>query len=132
MRDVPRWAMTWLEWTLPATERGDAVLGDLVEEYFRRAMSTSSDDPAAAVRAARRWFAREARTIGWRFLLERVRRGAHGSEWNGRRRNTKPRRSTVLTGFSHDVRHAFRSLARSRAYTAMAVVTLALGIGINA
>jgi predicted permease len=131
MPDVPRWALKWLEWTIPSTERGDAVLGDLLEEYFGRAVS-SGDDPATAERAARRWFVREARTVGWRYLLERLRRAAPGSDWNGRRRDTRAGRTALLTGFFHDVRHAFRSLIRSRAYTAMAIITLALGIGISA
>jgi predicted permease len=38
----------------------------------------------------------------------------------------------MLGGFSHDVRQGIRSLSRSPAYTAVAIVTLALGIGINA
>jgi predicted permease len=129
MRDVPRWALRWLELTVPRTAHGDAVVGDLVEEYIRRVDAAGGE---GSERAARQWFRREARGIGTRYVFERARRRVGGKVHPRLERHARRKRRVVLGDLLHDVQHGLRSLSRSPAYAAVAVVTLALGIGINA
>ena len=47
------------------------------------------------------------------------------------RREHRMTRTQVVDAFVHDVRYAFRTLGRQKGWTAVAIITLALGIGAN-
>jgi hypothetical protein len=58
VREPPRLVERLLRRLLPRGPRGDALLGDLREEYQRRTESNGAGDDAAA------WYRREAGAIG--------------------------------------------------------------------
>src|SRR5688572_3294995 len=47
------------------------------------------------------------------------------------RRERRMTRTQLVDAFIHDVRYAFRTLGRQKGWTAVAIITLALGIGAN-
>jgi putative ABC transport system permease protein len=100
--------------SLPADRRED-VDADLAEELTARAAESSP-------RAARRWYRRQVLAFLGRSMLAR-----------GRRTGPFPHttRRHALQTLSHDLRLAVRSLLASRTQSGIAVLTLALGIGVN-
>lgn len=123
MPEPPRLARLLLTWALPRTDRSRSILGDLREEFVRRA-SGETDAP----KRARRWYVRAALSLAIRYALERA-RGV-----GGRLFRTGPGRGGrgLLAGLLYDARHTVRGLMRSPGLTLMAILALALGIGINA
>jgi putative ABC transport system permease protein len=101
----------------PAAER-EWVIGDTVEEFEHL---ERSEGPAAA----RRWVRREI----WRVLSHApahrlaVRRSPD--------RITRARGDRPMSAIWQDVRYTFRLLGRSPAFAAIAIATLAIGIGAN-
>ncbi|HUF27741.1 MAG TPA: ADOP family duplicated permease, partial [Gemmatimonadaceae bacterium] len=110
----PRLAVALLERLLRGRQ-SEALLGDLLEEYRDRAARPNS----AAL--ARRWFWRE--TIA-ALATARVPR-------TGRTHMpaAAPTGDSGLSRFIADLRHGARVLLRAPLFTAMCIVTLALGIG---
>lgn len=83
----------------------DDVVGDLVEQYRRRR------------RFPRLWLVGQAVDLAW---------GLSGSL-----NDPRPPASVRLDVWVNDVRYAFRSLFRSRGFAAVALISLALGIGLT-
>jgi putative ABC transport system permease protein len=111
MKHSPRVARALLRACLPADERGDSMLGDLEEEYERRA-----GRPARGL-----WYAVQAVRLSLGYgLWRRLRR---------RRRAAPARGGRGSGGLWLDLRHAARSLRRRPTYLLAGVATLALGIG---
>lgn len=98
--------------------RRDAMLGDLDEEFHDHVV------PERGLRQARLWYWRQALKSLPPSLAQRLRRG---------RANRK--RATRGDGFMEtllrDLRFSLRSFAKNRAFTAVIILTLALGIGAN-
>ncbi|HUO52443.1 MAG TPA: ADOP family duplicated permease [Gemmatimonadaceae bacterium] len=107
----PERAVRLLTWALPDDLR-DAILGDL-EESFAAHTEATLDLPRA-----RRWYWREA-------ILATMKLGFRGR----RRAPSAERRDPLITSLLSDVRFAARLLARRPGFTALASITLAIGIG---
>ncbi len=113
----PRLAQALLAASLPPDAR-EWVVGDLAEEYARR-VEEGRGRP-------RLWYWSQvlrsvAPGVGRRLTRRRVRfdEGTHG------------RRGTMMTGILKDLRLALRQLHRNPVFSAVVVLTLAVGIGAN-
>lgn len=102
--EPPRRAESWLRLLLPSGARGDAVLGDLREEYANKVA-------ADGYGRARWWYRREAIALATRYARERLVRLLRWADgWR-------------------DLRRGARSLLRDPSFTVATAGVLAIGIG---
>jgi putative ABC transport system permease protein len=101
---------------LPPEQR-DAAIGDAAEELAARATRVGRDE-------ARRWYRRQV----LRSVPPAVARALRRSPSRGR---PTERSTGVIDRWSTDFKVAFRTLVRQPMFTAIALVTLAVGIGAN-
>ncbi len=111
----PRFALRLLEWTAPDSDL-DCMRGDLEEEFERRRVRSATQ--------ARLWY--------WRQVLRSTpvnlrRRHIEDNAWQ-RAHPNHHEGDTKMTSFLHDLRFAWRSVARNKRLAATIVATLALGI----
>ena len=113
----PPLAARWmLRMSLPRNER-EFFMGDMEEDFFQRVLRERD------ARAARRWYWQQA----WHVAF-----GAPAPS-NGQlspERNHKSR-GGWMSDFMQDVRFGLRALRQNRGFAAVAILTLALGIGAN-
>jgi len=117
----PRFAAAVLRWILPASIRDDA-LDDLSDGHALRVAR-------AGRRAADRWYWRQVPGFALRVRLATLTGGPLGPRPVCQPALTGSERMTTIIA---DLRYGARGLSRNAAFTAIAVFTLALGIGANA
>ena len=117
----PRLARWILARALPADER-EFVVGDL-EETFDAALRAGRNP-----RAMRRWYWRA--TIG--AIASFAVHDPHDEPLRSTVADARPQGDPLMKNLFRDARHGFRILLRRPAFTLVAVLTLALGIGANA
>ena len=118
--DPPRIAVRLLEASLPPTQKGQAILGDLYEEFGQRAQHSPW--------AARLWYTRTVIGVAIRYTGQARKYKRHQAHFGVDARATW---EGFVDSFVFSIRYAFRRLMRSPAFTLVAIVSLGLGIGAN-
>ena len=113
----PRLATWLLSRVLPDDGRAANIAGDLLEEFY-------ADAAHSRMTAAWRY---------WRHTLSiAVRYSGNARRAARERPSSRQRVSGWLDVMRHDLSYAMRSLAKAPAFSAVAILTLAVGIGANA
>jgi putative ABC transport system permease protein len=112
----PRLARWLLERTLDSAS-AEAICGDLAEEFDARAKTRG-------IAHARHWYWRQAIAS---MAARRMR--PHHTQRFGRTTMENGARQGWFDGFRHDLRFTLRTFAHAPAFTAAAVLTLAVGMG---
>ena len=111
---APRLPQALLRVLLPRGLAGDALLGDLQQEFARRAHEDGRNQ-------AQRWYWGQTVSLGSRYLWERL---------------TPPnvprlKKHSMVDSLRQDLQHAFRSLRKSPGLSALVILTIALAVGVN-
>ena len=113
----PQGCQRVLRMVLPRGQVSDTILGDLREQFERRAASNRF--------RARWWYRREALALAGHTLTQRLRgRPLAGGRWGDRAGNAR-----MSSGMM--VRTALRTVRRSPGFAATVAGTLAIGLGAN-
>ncbi len=108
---------TMLEGLLPRGLKGEMIRGDLLEEF--RALAKRSSE-----RQARAWYRRQTRRILWAVASGRISRVDLKS-------GVPAARGSALGNIIEDATYALRRFRKEPGYAAVAIVTIAIGIGAN-
>jgi putative ABC transport system permease protein len=135
----PRSAAALLALCLPPGRIGEAILGDLHEDYLTLIQRRAEGDEKArqsgpvggrtgALLRAGLWYWCQVPLLGGPFLLRRI---LHRRLYRGLpgRAGVREPGGGWLTGLSRELRFGFRTLLRDKGFTAVAVLTLGIGIG---
>lgn len=115
-----------LKWALPPGIRRESIIGDLYEEFAARV-------EAGSLAEARRWYRRQVRrVVAEYFFTRRIRTAGHGIDGHVQSGNRRRRGDGFMNTLLRDLRFAVRSFGRTPGFTAVAVLTIALGVGANA
>ena len=119
----PGLAQWLLRLVLPNNVVGRTIAGDLREEFGRRA--------ARIPNTSRAWYVREAWSVGIHALKDRLTQRAEWGRATAASHTTDPEKESIMLQVVRDLRYAVRTLSRAKGFTAIATITLALGIGTN-
>lgn len=113
--EPPARADALLEWTLPEGAKGLTILGDLHEEF--RDMAARHGE-----RHARRWYWRASVDLGMRYGAQRLARATTNVDGRG---------GETVGSLMKDLRFGVRMLMRTPGLSAIAVLTIAFGVGLT-
>ncbi|MGD2123968.1 MAG: ABC transporter permease, partial [Gemmatimonadota bacterium] len=121
----PRIAERLLSWCLPAGNRGQAILGDLHEDYVRRISS------GARRLASDLWYWNQLWRTGLPFLMRRIGRRPLYRTLDGTTEDpaVSSRKGWSMSETASDVRFALRSFSRNPGLAVSATMILGIGIG---
>jgi putative ABC transport system permease protein len=114
--ELPRLALTVLRALVPERDQ-DAFLGDLTESYAAQRQARGS-------MRAQLWL--------WRETADALRFVSLGSPNRGPASQPQPTGDPRVTSFFADIRHGVRLLRRAPGFTALALLTVGLGVGVTA
>ncbi len=112
-----------LRLVLPSNIVGRTIAGDLREEFGRRAVRIPN--------TSRTWYLREAWSVGIHALKDRLTRRAEWGRAVTVTQATNRKKESIMSQIFRDLKYAVRTLSRAKGFTAIAAITLALGIGAN-
>ena len=118
----PRFAERLLSASIADDEWRDSIVGDLREEFVRM-------DRQLGAAAARRWYWRQALSIGSTTLMSRSKLTSRRHSWVALPDPSPP--PSHFSGLGRDLRSAWRAISRQPGTSAVIVLTLSLALATN-